>query len=130
MIKIITADDHPFVRDGIRHLIEETDDMIVKDEAGTGKEVLFLVSKRKYDILILDLCLPDMDGKEVLQKIRENNNKIPVLILSMLPRVPYALNLIEAGANGYLNKMNVSDLLLASIREILFEGKIVNPEIV
>ena len=122
MIKILIADDHPMIRYGLKQIISEEKDIKISGEAENGKQVFDLLKKNEYDLLILDLSLPDMNGAEILKKLKHSKYKIPVLILSAFPEDQYAVRLIKAGASGYLNKMAVGDLLITAIRKIISGG--------
>ena len=122
MIKILIADDHPMIRYGLKQIISEQKDIKVTDEAENGKQVFEFLKKNEYDLLILDLNLPDINGVEILKKLKHSKYKIPVLILSAFPEEQYAVRLIKAGASGYLNKIAVADLLIDAIRKIISGG--------
>ena len=85
MIKILIVDVHPVVRKGLRQIVEETKDITVADEAETGQDVLKKVKKNKYDVVLLDISLPDMNGLEVLRELKSEHPEINVLILSIYP---------------------------------------------
>lgn len=129
MIKILIADDHPIIRSGLKQIISLEDDMIVSDEAETGLQTLELLKVKKYDILILDINFPDINGIEVLNKIKRNNYKIKVLVLSVLPEEQFAVKALEAGASGYLNKIAASNMLIKALRKIIEGGNYVSPEL-
>jgi DNA-binding NarL/FixJ family response regulator len=122
MIKILIADDHPMIRYGLKQIISEQKDIKVTGEAENGKQVFEFLKKNEYDLLILDLNLPDINGVEILKKLKHSKYKIPVLILSAFPEEQYAVRLIKAGASGYLNKIAVADLLIDAIRKIISGG--------
>ena len=127
MINILIADDHPIVRSGLKQIITDEEDMVVSGEAKNGIQVLELLKEDKYDILILDINLPDITGMEVLNRIKQSKINIPVLILSVLPEEQYAVRMIESGASGYINKMAASDQLIIAIRKIIAGGFYINP---
>jgi two-component system, NarL family, invasion response regulator UvrY len=129
MIKILIADDHPIIRQGLKLMISDEDEMRVEGEAENGKQVFELLEKNEYDILVLDLCLPDMNGMEILSRTKKIFPKLPVLILSALPEEPYAINLIKSGASGYVNKIAASDQLVNAIKLVLSGKLYINPEI-
>ncbi len=123
MVKILIADDHPIIRYGLKQIIADEDDMMISGEAENGKQVFDLLNKHEYDILILDLSMPDINGLEVLKRLKIIKPNLPVLILSAHPEEQYAVKCIKAGAKGYLNKIAVSSLLINAIKRIL-EGEI------
>ena len=129
MIRMLIADDHPIVRKGLKQILSETSDMEVKDEASTAAEVLEKVSKNDYEILVLDITLPDRSGLEIIKEIKIIKPDLPILILSMHSEDLYAFRVFKAGANGFLNKDSVSDLLISAVRKILSNGKYISEKV-
>ncbi|MEQ8167265.1 MAG: response regulator transcription factor [Candidatus Eremiobacterota bacterium] len=127
MIKILIVDDHPVVRKGLRHIVEETKDIIMADEAETGHEVLKKVKKNKYDVVLLDISLPDMNGLEVLRELKSEHPEINVLILSIYPEEQYAIRALRGGASGYLTKEQMPDELIMAIRTVRQGKKYITP---
>ena len=125
-IEILIADDHPIVREGFKQVISETDDMIVADEASNGQEVLSLVRKREYDLILLDISMPGRNGLEVLKELKSEYQKLPVLILSIYPEEQYAVRAFRAGASGYLTKASAPNELISAIRKIVHGGRYVS----
>jgi two-component system, NarL family, invasion response regulator UvrY len=119
MIKILIADDHPIIRHGLKQIISEESDMEVTGEAENGNRVYELLKNNNFDILILDISLPDINGIEILNKLKRNYPELPVLVLSAHPEDQYALRTIQAGAMGYLNKITASEQLVSAIRKII-----------
>jgi len=103
-IKIVLADDHVFVRDGIKALLEDENNLIVVDEAADGVEALEVVKKNNPDLLIADIRMPKMNGIEVVQELSNSYPNVKTLVLSMHDSEEYVLKSIEAGADGYLLK--------------------------
>ncbi len=124
--KIIIADDHEIVRTGIKFTVESQDIFHIEDEASSFSELIDLLGKKGYDFLILDLNLGDKNGIHSIREISNKFNSLPILILSMFPEDPYALQSIQAGASGYLNKKMVSKELLSAINCILDGKKYIN----
>jgi two-component system invasion response regulator UvrY len=122
MINIIVADDHPIFRNGLRHILEEEEDMILAEEASSGKEVLALLSKKKFDVLVLDIEMPDLNGLEVLKQVKLSYPKLPVLMLSFYSEEQYAVRALKFGANGYLTKESAAADLVKAI-EMVISGK-------
>ncbi|AKF25908.1 hypothetical protein YH65_01790 [Sulfurovum lithotrophicum] len=120
--KIIVADDHEIVRSGIRFILESQKDFYIEDEASSFNELMGLLSKKSYDFLILDLNLGDKNGIHTVREISDKFSELPILILSMFPEDPYALQSLQAGASGYLNKKMVSTDLILAINSII-EGE-------
>jgi len=126
MIKILIADDHPIVRQGFKQVLSETADLVVADEAGNGQEVLALVARKEYDVILLDISMPGKNGLEVLKELRITNTKIPVLILSIYPEEQYAIRALKAGASGYLTKASAPEELISAIRKVSRGGKYIS----
>jgi len=120
--KIIIADDHEIVRSGVKFTIASQDNLHIENEASSFSELIDLLSKKSYDFLILDLNLGDKNGIHSIREINDLFDKLPILVLSMFPEDPYALQSIQAGASGYLNKKMASEELLLAINSII-EGK-------
>jgi len=118
MIKILIADDHAIFREGVKHILAEYPDLVVADEANNGQEVLDKIWKNNYDMVLLDITMPGMTGLEVLKQLKNDNPKLPVLILSMHPEEQYAIRVLRAGASGYLTKESAPDELITAIRKI------------
>ena len=118
MIKVLIADDHDIVREGVKQIVSETPDISVGGEARSGAEALEEARKRPWDVVILDLNLPDRPGLDVLTQLRTLVPHTPVLILSMHTHVSYATRLLKAGAAGYVSKDSAREHLVAAIRRL------------
>lgn len=118
MKNILLVDDHSIVRQGLRNLIELEQGLQVTGEASTGVEAINLVRANKYDIVILDISMPDKNGVDTLQDLRRISPDLPVLILSGYAEKQYALNLIRNGCQGYLSKDADADEIIRAIRTI------------
>jgi two-component system invasion response regulator UvrY len=118
MIRVLIADDHPIVREGLKQILSETDDILVVDEAANGQEVLSLAWNNNYDVVLLDISMPGRDGLEVLRELKHQKPKLPVLILSMYPEEHYAIRVLRGGAAGYLTKSSAPDELISAIRRV------------
>jgi two-component system, NarL family, invasion response regulator UvrY len=125
MIRILVADDHTVVREGIKQILSGHTDMVVEDEAANGQEVLRKVMKNSYDLILLDISMPGKSGLEILEEIRALRPKLPVLILSMHPEEQYAVRMLRAGAAGYLTKASAPEELISAIRKVSKGGKYV-----
>ncbi len=123
MIKILIADDHAIVREGLKQIVADTSDMIVTAEASDGHEVLALISQDNYDVVVLDMAMPGLTGLDILKQIRRETPKLPVLILSVHPEEQYAVRSLKAGASGYLTKERAPDELITAIRKVSMGGK-------
>jgi DNA-binding NarL/FixJ family response regulator len=128
-IKILIADDHPIVRAGIKQILADTPDMIAADEAGNGQEVLQLIGKKEYDVILLDISMPGRSGLEILKDLKTEKPKIPVLILSIYPEEQYAIRALRAGAAGYLTKSSAPNELVAAIRKISGGGRYITADL-
>lgn len=124
--KILIADDHVIVREGLKQIVAETSDMVVADEAGSGHEVLNKVLKNDYDVVVLDITMPGMNGVDILNQLKNQRPELPVLILSMHPEEQYAVRVLRAGASGYLTKESAPDELIAAIRKVSASKKYVS----
>lgn len=118
MIKILLADDHTIVREGLRELLEDTPDMEVNCEASNGQEAISRLSHSDCDLVILDISFPGRNGLDILKQIKCIKPKLPVLILSMYPEEEYGVRSLRAGASGYLTKASDSEELIKAIREV------------
>jgi len=125
MIRILVADDHTVVREGIKQILAGREVMIVEDEAANGQEVLTRVTKKEYDLILLDISMPGKSGLEVLEEIKVMQPKLPVLILSMHPEEQYAVRMLRAGAAGYLTKASAPQELISAIQKVSRGGKYV-----
>lgn len=118
MIRLMVCDDHEVVRDGIKLIASETDDIRVVGEAGTAKEGLDMALKHDYDVVLLDISLPDRSGLEVLKELVVRKPRIKILVLSMHPEDQYAVRVLKAGAQGYLTKGSASTELAEAVRRV------------
>jgi two-component system invasion response regulator UvrY len=119
MLRVVIADDHPVVLKGLKEIIRESFDNSTIDETSTGYGLLRNVQNNQYDLVLLDISLPDINGLEVLKEIKKKRPKLPVLVISMYPEEHYAVRAIKAGAQGYLTKRTASDDLVLAVRQIL-----------
>jgi len=126
MIKILIADDHAIVREGLKQILAETSDMVVGGEATNGQEVLEHVRREDWDLVLLDLAMPGKDGLETLKELKLEKPKLPVLVLSIYPEEQYAVRLLKAGAAGYLTKESAPEELIAAIRKVSQKGKYIS----
>ncbi len=118
MLKIALCDDHPIFREGLKRILLSQPDMSVELEAGDGGELLHAARARHFDVIILDITLPDMNGLDVLKALQSSGAGGGVLVLSMHPEEHYARRVLKAGAAGYLQKESPPEELLAAIRRI------------
>jgi len=127
MIRVLIADDHAVVRQGLRQILTETSDMSVAGEAANGLEALERARAADYDVLVLDITMPGRSGFDILKELRTEQPKLPVLILSMHAEEQIAVRLLQAGAAGYLNKESAPDELVKAIRKVVSGGRYVSP---
>jgi DNA-binding NarL/FixJ family response regulator len=127
MIRVLITDDHAIVRDGLRQIVGETDDIVVAAEAADGAETLEIVRHTPVDVIVLDLNLPDRHGIDVLGQLRRSHPHIPVLILSVNREAAYAVRLLKAGASGYIGKDSARDQLVDGIRRVAHGEKYIAP---
>jgi len=127
MIRVLIADDHAVVRQGLRQILTETPDMSVAGEAANGLETLDRVHGEEYDVLVLDITMPGRSGFDILKELRAEKSKLPVLVLSMHAEEQFAVRLLKAGASGYLNKESAPDELVKAIRKVVTGGRYVSP---
>jgi two-component system invasion response regulator UvrY len=125
VLRILIADDHPVVRQGLRQILAESGDMTVVGEASNGQEVLSEISQKDYDVVVLDITMPGRNGLDILKDIKHVKPQLPVLILSFHPEEQYALRSLKAGASGYLTKESAATELVVAIRKIAVGGKYV-----
>jgi len=128
-MKILIADDHPIFRNGLKHILAEESGMIVEDEAENGRQVMSLLARKKYDVVILDIEMPQGSGLDVLKQIKELYPALPVLILSFYPEEQYALRALKLGSAGYLTKESAASELVNAINRVISGGKYITPNI-
>ena len=126
MLRVMITDDHPVVRKGLKEIISEGFDNVTIDECSKGYELLNKITSNDYDIVLLDISLPDINGLEVLKEIKKKKRKIPVLVLSIYPEENYAARALKGGAHGYLTKASAPDELIDAVRKILSGKKYIS----
>lgn len=125
-IKIIIADDHAIVREGLKQIVAEEKDMLVCGEAENASGLMELLNKEQWSIVVLDINMPGKSGLEALKDIKQIYPNLPVLILSMFSEDQYGLRAIKAGASGYLKKVSAPTELVIAIRKIVSGRKYIN----
>lgn len=118
MIRVLIADDHAIVRHGLKQILAETDDLIVAGEAETGFQAIKMARQDTFDVMLLDISLPDRNGIEVLTQVKKAHPKMAVLMLSMHTEHEFAVRALKAGASGYLNKQSAPVQLVTAIRQV------------
>jgi two-component system invasion response regulator UvrY len=125
-IKILIADDHAIVREGLKQIVAEEKDILVAGEAENAAKLMELLEKEKWSLVVLDINMPGKSGLEALKDIKLQYPDLPVLILSMFSEDQYGLRAIKAGASGYLKKVSAPTELVTAIRKIVSGGKYIN----
>jgi two-component system nitrate/nitrite response regulator NarL len=123
IIRVVLADDHVFVRDGIKSLLENEANIEVAGEAIDGADALEVVAATKPDLLIVDIRMPNLTGIEVVEKLRSENNNVKIIMLSMHESEEYVLKSIKAGADGYLLKGSSKEEFLKALHVVSAGGK-------
>ena len=123
MIRVLVVDDHEIVREGLKSIISQAGDIAVTGEASDGSAALESVLTNEYDVDILDISLPDVNGFDVLTGIKKQKPDLPVLMLSIHPEKRYAIRALRAGASGYMTKESARTELIEAIRQASSGGK-------
>ena len=126
MIRVLIADDHAIVRQGLKQILSETEDLLVAGEADDGAEALLLARQTPWDVYLLDVSMPNRNGIDTLKQLKKEFPRLPVLILSMHPEEHYAVRALKAGAAGYLTKQSAPDQLVTAIRQVAQGRKFVS----
>ena len=126
MIKILIADDHGVVREGLKRIISKAPDMIVAGEAETGEETLEKALTLGCDMVLLDITMPGRNGFDVMRELRSRKPELRILMLSMHPEEQYAVRALRAGASGYLNKDSAPQELMAAIQKVALGGRYIS----
>ncbi len=129
MTRALIVDDHAITRVGLRRILCDTAHSIVVGEAATGAEAIALVMAERWDIVMLDISLPDRSGLEVLKVIKKARPALPVLVLSMYPADQYAVRVLRAGGAGYLTKESAPDELLEAVRMVTSGLRYISPSV-
>lgn len=129
MVRVFIADDHPVVRSGLKHLLEDDELVEVVGEAASSAATLREVMERDVDVLVLDLEMPGRGGLEVLGELREHRPDVQVLVLSVHPDEQFAVRALKAGAAGYLNKEAASENLVKAIKALGAGDRFISPSV-
>lgn len=125
-MNVLICDDHKIVRDGLRQILAQHENIRFINEAATGTEALNMFNKVTYDLLLLDISLPDKNGLDVLQVVKKKWPATFVLMLSMHPQEQYAIRALTYGASGYLTKDAAAEELLLAVKKIAENGKYIS----
>ncbi len=129
MIRIVIADDHAIVREGLKRIVSSADDLQVVAEAANGTEVMQRLREADFDVLVLDLSMPGRSGMELIKLARSEKPKVRILVLSMHQELQYAVRAIKSGASGYLTKESAPGQLEQAIRKIAAGGAFISAEV-
>lgn len=129
MIRVLLADDHTIVREGLKRMLAEVTDIEVAAEASHGAEVMAALRAAEFSVLVLDLSMPGRSGIELIRQIRGEFPRLPILVLTMHQEEQYAVRAIRAGAGGYLTKGTAAADLVAAIRKLATGGVLVSPRV-
>lgn len=128
-IRVLIADDHAIVRQGLRQILSDTPDLTVAGEADNGVQAVQMVRASEWDVVLMDVSMPDRNGIDALKLIKKEFPRLPILILSMYPEEQYAIRALKAGAAGYLTKQSAPELLVTAIRQVAGGKKYVSPSL-
>jgi len=129
MIRIVIADDHTIVREGLKQLLSAAADLRVIGEAQNGHDVLKQVRENDFEVLLLDMSMPGKSGIELIKQVRAEKPKLRILVLSMHEEEQYAVRALKAGAAGYMTKESAGAQLLAAIRKVAGGGAFISPAV-
>jgi len=129
VLKVLVVDDFPLFRRGVRDLVIEGFHGAKIGEAGNSHEMLDLLRRKPWDVAVMDISMPGMNGLDALKQVRQEFPDLPVLILSMYPEEQYAIRTIKAGADGYLTKSSAPEELVNAIKKVHGGGKYVSPSL-
>jgi len=129
VFRVLVVDDHAAVRQGIRHILERGCEAPAVEEAGTGEEALRKAHGARWDLIILDLSLPDRSGMEILKQLKGEFPGLPVLVLTMHSEDQYAVRALKNGASGFLTKEGAPEQLVVAVKKVLAGGKYLSPSL-
>ena len=128
-VTVLLADDHPIVRQGLRHLFEEESGIVIVGEASDGLQAVQLAEKYKPNVLILDIMMPDLNGLEVLRQVKERSPSTNSIVLSMQSADVYVVEALRAGALGYVLKETGPSELLSAVQRVIGGQRYLSPRI-
>ena len=126
LIRVLIVDDHAIVRQGLKSILSDTDDLVVAAEADCSGRALQQIREGEFDVVLMDVNMPDRNGIDTLKLIRKESPRLPVLMLSMHAEDQYAIRALRAGAAGYLSKQGAPELLVSAIRQVASGKKYVS----
>jgi two-component system invasion response regulator UvrY len=127
MATVLIADDHALIRNGLKQLLADDHSIREIGESKSGRETIDKLQEQRWDLLILDINMPDRSGIDILRQVRATHPHTRVLVLSGFPEKQYAVNVLRAGASGYLNKEMAPEELLAAVHSVLMGRRYVSP---
>lgn len=125
-IRVLIADDHAIIRQGLKQILSDTEDLEVTGEADGGVKALQMIRENPYEVVLMDVSMPDRNGIDSLKLVKKEFPKLPVLMLSMHPEEQYAIRALRAGAAGYLSKQGAPEQLVTAIRQVASGKKFVS----
>ena len=128
-VRIVLADDHAIVREGLKRIVSDVADFTVAGEAADGTEVMQQVRALEFDVLVLDLSMPGRSGMELIKLVKAEKPRLRILVLSMHQEMQYAVRAIKSGASGYLTKESAPAQLEQAIRKIAAGGAYISAEV-
>jgi DNA-binding NarL/FixJ family response regulator len=129
MIRLVIADDHAIVREGLKRIVADAPGLQIEAEAADGNEVMKIVRERDFDVLVLDLSMPGRSGMELIKLVKAEKPRLRILVLSMHQETQYAVRAIKSGASGYLTKESAPGQLVQAIQKIAGGGAYISPEV-
>jgi two-component system invasion response regulator UvrY len=126
-IRLLIADDHAIVRHGLRQIVSGTSDIVVQGEAENGREVLRMLREDEFDVLLLDISMPEKNGLEVLAQAKRELPKLAVIVLSMHAEDEFGVRALKGGASGYVSKQTAAKELVEAIRKVASGRKYISP---
>lgn len=125
-MKILIVDDHAVIREGLKRILKGVPGMTVAGEANTGAEALELIKAQRWDVVVLDIGLPDASGLDILKRIKACRPEVAVIVLSVYPEEQYAVRTLQAGASGYMTKNTAPADLAAAIEKVASGGRYIS----
>jgi DNA-binding NarL/FixJ family response regulator len=126
MISILVVDDHALIRKGLKMLLEDNPDFQIQGEAETGLQAVSMMREQHFDMVLLDMSLPDRHGMDVLKQIKAESPDVKIIVLSMYPEDQYGVRALKAGAVGYINKQSAPEQLVNAIQQVISGKKFIS----
>jgi two-component system, NarL family, invasion response regulator UvrY len=127
MIRVLIADDHPLLREGLKHILADCNDIAIAGEVGNGSDVLAKVRSETFDVVLLDMFMPGKSGIDLIRQVKSEKPKLPILVFSSHKEDIFAVRAIKAGASGYLCKDYVASSLVEALRKVARGGCYISP---